>query len=86
MFRFSQDLHVSTKELSHVFNSCRSPALKDSTASAYMDDYIVPIPDTSPYTSDEEIESTPLAEHIKQRQEKEDIQVQIERLQQKLGG
>ena len=86
MFRFSQDLHVSTKELSHVFNSCRSSALKDSTASAYMDDYIVPIPDTSPYTSDEEIELTPLAEHIKQRQEKEDIQVQIERLQQKLGG
>lgn len=50
-----------------------------------MDDYIVRIPDTSPYTSDEEIESTPLAEHIKQRQEKEDIQIQIERLKQKLG-
>ena len=50
-----------------------------------MDDYIVLIPDTSAYTSDEEIESTPLAEHIKQRQEKEDIQIQIERLQQKLG-
>ena len=51
-----------------------------------MDDDIVPIPaDTFPYTSDEKIESTPLAEHMKQRQEKEDIQIQIERLQQKLG-
>lgn len=85
MFRILGDRKVLAKELSRVFNSCRSSALKDSTTIAYTEDYIVPIPETSPYTSDEEIESTPLAEHIKQRQEKKDIQIEIERLQQKLG-